>query len=96
VWTNCGRPDCHGVEEIVALERQAQSQLGFERWVAELRAIAADGNVVLTDRVDRLITQDGRVLTEIEVMGSLRVRDGRIVEWREYFDAPAIRERLGL
>jgi limonene-1,2-epoxide hydrolase len=96
LWQNCGRPDCHGLEDIIALERQAQDALGYERWTAELRASAADGDTVLTDRIDRLVDAEGNVMLDIEVMGSLRVRDGRIIEWREYFDGPAIRERLGL
>jgi len=96
LWTNCGRPDCHSVDEVIALEREAQSGLGYQTWTAELRSIAADGDVVLTDRIDRLLTPDGDVLVEIEVMGSLLVADGRIVEWREYFDGPKIRESLGI
>ncbi|MNL80422.1 Epoxide hydrolase EphG [compost metagenome] len=48
-------------------------------------AIAAAGEVVLTERVDDFITEDGGRIS-IPLMGSFRVRNGEIVEWRDYFD----------
>jgi len=94
LWTNVGRPACHGPQEMIALEQRTGQELGFARWDAELRAIAADGDVVLTDRLDRIYDADGSVVLEIDVMGSLRVVDGRIAEWREYFDVEAIRAQV--
>jgi limonene-1,2-epoxide hydrolase len=49
-----------------------------------LRNLAADGDTVLTERVDE-ITANG-VTAPVPVMGTFEVRDGRIVHWRDYFD----------
>jgi limonene-1,2-epoxide hydrolase len=46
--------------------------------------IAADGDVVLTERVD-VFSAPGRHV-ELPVMGTFEVRDGRITAWRDYFD----------
>jgi len=50
----------------------------------EMRNIAANGPVVLTERVDVLIR--GGFAMEFWVCGTFEVRDGRIVLWRDYFD----------
>jgi limonene-1,2-epoxide hydrolase len=48
----------------------------------ELLAIAQSGDVVLTERTDEFFSADGRRIA-IPVMGSFRVRDGFIAEWRD-------------
>ena len=50
----------------------------------EILNISADGNVVLTDRVDRFEIAGKRI--ELPVMGTFEVRDGKIAAWRDYFD----------
>jgi limonene-1,2-epoxide hydrolase len=57
---------------------------GIERVEFELRNVAADGDVVLTERVDRFFAP-GREIA-LPVMGTFEVRDGRITAWRDYFD----------
>ena len=46
--------------------------------------ISADGNVVMTERVDAFITST--VTIELPVMGTFEVKDGKIAAWRDYFD----------
>jgi limonene-1,2-epoxide hydrolase len=46
--------------------------------------IAADGNVVLTERVD-VFHLPGKTI-ELPVMGTFEVKDGKIAAWRDYFD----------
>ena len=46
--------------------------------------IVADGNVVLTERVDAFVTPT--VTIELPVMGTFEVVDGKIAAWRDYFD----------
>lgn len=51
----------------------------------ELRGIAANGALVLTERVDRF-TVNGKSVA-LPVMGAFEVRaDGKISAWRDYFD----------
>jgi limonene-1,2-epoxide hydrolase len=59
------------------------------RWVFdsidwEMPNIAANGNTVLTERVDRF-TIDGRAIT-LSVMGTFEIENGLIRAWRDYFD----------
>ena len=55
----------------------------FERCDWEVKHIAADGNSVLTERIDRFI---GAKTVELPVMGAFEIRDGKIAAWRDYFD----------
>jgi limonene-1,2-epoxide hydrolase len=57
---------------------------GTERIEFRIRSIAADGPVVLTERVDVFVLPG--VTIELPVMGTFEVRDGRIAAWRDYFD----------
>lgn len=57
----------------------------------ELLNIAASGNVVLTERVDRFRRGDDRIV--VPVMGAFVVKDGRIAQWRDYFDLGALKPK---
>ena len=47
--------------------------------------LVANGDVVMTERVDEFKTQDGRE-GAFAVMGVFELRDGKIAAWRDYFD----------
>ena len=49
-----------------------------------VRHIVADGNVVLTERVDAFITPT--VTIELPVMGTFELKGDKIAAWRDYFD----------
>ena len=57
---------------------------GIDSVEFQLRAIAADGDVVLTERVDVFVAPGKRL--ELPVMGTFELRGGRIAAWRDYFD----------
>ena len=57
---------------------------GVDKIEFRVDAIAADGNVVLTERVDVFTTPDKVI--ELPVMGTFETRDGKIAAWRDYFD----------
>ncbi|WP_027173263.1 limonene-1,2-epoxide hydrolase family protein [Methylobacterium sp. 10] len=51
----------------------------------QLLHIAQDGDTVLTERLDLFTDRNGgRII--LPTMGSMRVNDGVITEWRDYFD----------
>ena len=50
----------------------------------EILALASDGDVVFTERVDRFVMGDRSI--ELPVAGVFEVRDGKIAAWRDYFD----------
>jgi limonene-1,2-epoxide hydrolase len=57
---------------------------GMDRVEFEIRNSAADGNVVLNERVDRFFSPERTI--ELPVMGTFEVSDGAITAWRDYFD----------
>jgi limonene-1,2-epoxide hydrolase len=50
----------------------------------EMRHLAAEGDCVLTERIDRF--EMGGKSVELPVMGAFELRDGKIAAWRDYFD----------
>jgi limonene-1,2-epoxide hydrolase len=55
--------------------------------------IAADGPVVMTERVD-VFTLSGKTF-ELPVMGTFEIREGKIHAWRDYFDMNQFTSRMG-
>ena len=55
--------------------------------------IAANGPVVMTERVD-VFTAPGKTF-ELPVMGIFEIRDGKIHAWRDYFDVNMFTTRMG-
>jgi len=44
------------------------------------------GDQVLTERIDHLDDESGNRIASLPVAGTLEVRGGKIVAWRDYFD----------
>ena len=59
----------------------------FERCDWEVLRIAASGDTVLTERIDRFIGADKKI--ELPVMGAFEIKGGKIAAWRDYFDLGA-------
>lgn len=55
--------------------------------------IVANGDVVMTERIDEFRTGDGRE-GAFAVMGVFEVRDGKISAWRDYFDMAPVTKFL--
>jgi limonene-1,2-epoxide hydrolase len=55
--------------------------------------IAANGPVVMTERVD--VFKLPNKSFELPVMGTFEVRDGKISAWRDYFDMNQFTSRMG-
>ncbi|HWD02253.1 MAG TPA: limonene-1,2-epoxide hydrolase family protein [Amycolatopsis sp.] len=81
-YQNVPLPPARG---LAAVEKQlrmlAKLGTGFE---ARTHHIAADGDVVLTERTD--VLRRGSFAAEFWVCGTFKVENGRIVLWRDYFD----------
>jgi limonene-1,2-epoxide hydrolase len=64
----------------------------IERIEFEIRTIATTGDTVILERVDHITTPTGS--HSMPVVGVLVLQDGKVREWREYFDqaqaAPAL------
>ena len=55
--------------------------------------IAANGPVVMTERVDVFKRPDKSF--EVQVMGTFEISDGKIKAWRDYFDMNQFASRMG-
>ena len=82
VYQNVPFPADRGKDAVV---RRLKS---FERLVTKFEVrmvnIAANGPIVLTERVD--VLTGPWVYMDLWVCGTFEVREGRIVLWRDYFD----------
>lgn len=50
----------------------------------DVKQIVAEGDIVLTERVDTFTTGARKIA--LDVMGVFELRDGKIAAWRDYFD----------
>ncbi len=55
-----------------------------ERIEFRVQHIVADGDTVLTERLDVFVLPNTTI--ELPVMGTFELRDGKIAAWRDYFD----------
>jgi limonene-1,2-epoxide hydrolase len=84
VYQNTGMAATVGVDAI--LENLA-GQFGMfpDAYEYRLQNLAADGDVVLTERLDMIATPQGAV-HGVPVMGTFVVEEGKITRWTDYFD----------
>ena len=66
---------------------------GIERIEFKVINIAADGEVVMTERVDVFTLPDRKF--ELPVMGIFEIEHGKIKAWRDYFDTNQFASRRG-
>jgi limonene-1,2-epoxide hydrolase len=83
VYHNIGMEASRGIEATLA-NVGAQWEMFPGTYEYEIRNIAANGDMVLTERVDK-VGPPGMV-APVPVMGVFEVRAGKIVAWRDYFD----------
>ena len=83
VYQNTGMPASVGADAIVA---NLGGQFGAfpDSYEYKLLNLAADGDVVLTERLDMIRTPSG--VQGVPVMGAFVVRDGKIARWTDYWD----------
>jgi limonene-1,2-epoxide hydrolase len=93
VWEMVGVATMIGPGDAIAAMHKEYDAIGAERLQIDFVAIAADGDTVLTERVDRLIAADGTEIRAPRIMGVFEVQDGRFRAVREYFDTAALAAR---
>ncbi|HZN15406.1 MAG TPA: limonene-1,2-epoxide hydrolase family protein [Acidimicrobiales bacterium] len=83
VYHNIPMAPVTGVDDIRGLI--AGFTAGVDKIEFRVTHIAANGNVVMTERVDAFITAAKTI--ELPVMGVFEVTDdGKVAAWRDYFD----------
>ena len=76
--------------EAVAEALRGVSQMTSRGW--EVLHQAANGDVVLNERVDRFLMGDKEVA--VQVCGVFELRDGKIARWRDYFDMASFQKQM--
>lgn len=89
VWVNEGVSRTTGIEEAIAFLERPNRSPSIAAVHFDMLAIAADGNRVLTERLDRFLRSDGSEIAAIKVMGIFEVEGNHIVAWRDYADVNA-------
>jgi len=92
VYQNTGMAAKSGVEDVLA-DLAGQFAMFPDTYEYQMRNIAGDGDVVLTERLDMINGFDG-VPHAVPVMGTFVVRGDRIARWTDYFDAGLIGKML--
>jgi limonene-1,2-epoxide hydrolase len=84
VYHNIPMEPVVGTAQMRAMVEGFLGEIASCEW--QTHAIAANGNVVLTERTDIFNFKNGR-RAAIRVMGTFEMEaDGRITGWRDYFD----------
>lgn len=92
VYQNVGRQPFVGVAAIV--ENLASQFAAFaDSYEYRIVNIAANGDVVLTERLDMIRNPEG-ALHGVPVMGAFEVRDGKISRWTDYWDSALVAKML--
>ena len=92
LYENVGLSKTKGPAEALAFFAEFAKQCPFVCIEMDLLSIAAAGDAVLTERIDYLKGADGKTLLAIPLMGIMKIRNGQVYEWRDYFDtAPFVR-----
>lgn len=82
VWWNSPWKPVEGREAIRETLRRGAERMKALPW--EIRHIVAEGDVVMTERVDHFLVGDKRV--SVPCMGIFELRQGKIAAWRDYWD----------
>jgi limonene-1,2-epoxide hydrolase len=84
VYHNIPMEPIHGTTAMRGMVEAFLADISSCDW--QTHAIAATGNVVLTERTDAFNFKDGR-RAAVRVMGTFEIdADGLIAAWRDYFD----------
>lgn len=87
------------MDPITGIPAMREAVAGFmgqvDRCEWEIHAIAVNGDTVLTERTDAFILSDGR-RAALPVMGTFEIdSDGKIAQWRDYFDMATFQREFG-
>lgn len=89
VYHNIPMQPLNGRTEAMTMIRGMQPQ--EVDW--QVLHIAQSGDVVLTERVDNFVMQDGKSVS-LPVMGTMQLRSNKICAWRDYFDLPSFTSQM--
>ena len=86
VYENVGMTHSTGIAGGLEVVRAFEAGFGPFALKVDNLAVTGDGNRVLTERVDHIVSPAGETLMSIRLMGIFETEDGKITAWRDYFD----------
>lgn len=87
LWENMGFSATHGPEEAVKSGLDPVHEMGMETIKVDVPRIGEADGVVWSERVDHVLRADGALGFSVPVVGVMTfTEDGRLAEWKEYFD----------
>lgn len=86
VYENSGLPTVAGKAAILGMIDQLAAAQPVGAIIADIRSIAASGELVYSERSDRHLDADGNHAYTVDLLGVMQFRDRLIVSWREYYD----------
>ncbi|MDG2003339.1 MAG: limonene-1,2-epoxide hydrolase family protein [Novosphingobium sp.] len=89
VWENHGLLTTTGKDRALGFYHEFSKTTGMTAMKIDMLAIAAIGDKVLTERIDRILDAKGTEVMTVPVMGVFEIEDGKIAAWRDYFDTIA-------
>lgn len=84
VWNNVGIASTTGIEQAIGFIDELEKSMGIATVRVEMLAIAADGNRVLTERLDIFERADGSEIGRTTLMGIYELDGDHIAAWRDY------------
>jgi limonene-1,2-epoxide hydrolase len=88
VWVQPGLPTAVGADEAVAIVHTWGA--AFANYELEVRHVASAGHAVLIERYETFRNPDGSVFLGLPVVGVAEFAEGKITEWREFYDSAVI------
>lgn len=89
VWENVGMATTTGIDEALGLMNSFE---GVETIRVDMVNISAAGNTVLTERVDTMVSAEGKDILGVRLMGVFEVDGDKITAWRDYFDTAVMNQ----
>ena len=88
VWVQPGLPTTTGPDEAIAIVQTWGA--AFASYELEIRHVASSDDAVLVERFETFRHGDGSIFLALPVVGVAEFRDGKITNWREYYDSAAV------
>ena len=76
-----------GIDPALGFLRRSRRLFGLETVDVDIQRLAAQGDVVICERIDHLRRRSGSLIASAPVTGVMEFKDGKLVYWREYYDS---------
>ena len=89
VWESVGGTPHIGRKVCVEHLHELHAAMGMEYCTIDILNIASAGDVVLTERVDRMHRADGTLMFDFafRIMGTFVIQDDKIIRYTDYYDS---------